>query len=128
MVVDESFIDFTEDGEKITLSVQFPKEAMTPGTAYLGVSCKFIEGGEGMQVKYVAKDSPAMKSGLKPGDIILEMDGQRMLTKDAFKSCMAVKCPGNYLKLLIIRDGKSKRKKVKLGKKPKVTSGINPGV
>ncbi len=114
--------------EKLEVVVEFPSEEMVPGTGYLGVQVKAIKDIEGLLIEYVAKDGPADKAGVQKGDLLIEIDGERMEAQDDFTNLMAMKCPTNTISLLVKRDGKTKKIRVKLGKKPTVTSGINPGV
>ena len=45
-----------------------------------------------------------------------------------FKALMATKCPGDRVKFVVKRGERTKRIKVKLGARPKVRPGVNPGV
>ncbi|MDZ7815876.1 MAG: PDZ domain-containing protein [Planctomycetota bacterium] len=125
---DTARIVIERDGKKIKFEVTYPEEEMIPGSGYMGVKLTPNKGSEGLVVAYVAKDSPADQYGLQTGDIIIEIDSQKLDSPDDFKSVMATKVPGNYLRLLIIRDKKMLRKRIRLSKKPTVSGGINPGV
>jgi len=123
---DKAKIVLLRDGEKVEVVVQYPKEERKPGTGYLGIASKPVEGG--ILVARVVKDSPADKAGIKPGDVLVEGDGQRLETAADFKALMATKCPGDRVKFVVKRGERTKRIKVKLGARPKVRPGINPGV
>lgn len=56
-------------------------------------------------VKEVEKGSPAEKSGIKPKDIIVKMDGQPLKNFIIFRRKMLGLAPGNKVRLTIIRDG-----------------------
>ena len=59
-------------------------------------------------------DLPAGKAGLKPGDVILSIDGQRTpLAKDVTET-MGKYRPGDKVTLEITRDGKPMKLKVDL--------------
>ncbi|MHC5061928.1 MAG: Do family serine endopeptidase, partial [Planctomycetota bacterium] len=69
----------------------------------------------GVSVLQVMKDSPADEAGLKAGDIILEMDSDKIEGMQQFKNEIAMVRPGDTVTLLIYRDGQELKKKVKIG-------------
>jgi C-terminal processing protease CtpA/Prc len=83
---------------------------------YIGVMIK--KSTEGIEVTAVVGDSPAAKAGLKEGDVIKKLDGEEVATvalEDFVKKIKDFK-PGKEIKLVILRDGKDKEIKVKVGK------------
>jgi serine protease Do len=72
---------------------------------------------KGVLVKDVLKDSPAEKAGLKSLDIILKVDGQEMNKSNEVQNYIALKNPGETVKILVLRDGKEREIAVKLGQK-----------
>ncbi len=60
----------------------------------------------GALVASVAKDGPAAKAGLKPGDLIVSIDGQAVEDTNAFDYRLATKPLGGSAKLGIVRAGK----------------------
>jgi len=70
---------------------------------------------QGVSVLQVFSDSPADEAGLKAGDIILEMDEKKIEGSQQFKNAVAMIEPGTKVTLLIFRDGKELKKKVKVG-------------
>ncbi|NLO19104.1 MAG: Do family serine endopeptidase [Ignavibacteria bacterium] len=91
---------------------------------YIGVSIRTIdevdaktlglEKVEGALVHNVLKDSPAEKSGLESGDVILEVDGKTISTSNELQSRLVLKRAGDKVNLTIWRDGKKINKNVKL--------------
>jgi len=80
---------------------------------------------EGILVSDVLEDSPASKSGLKPGDVLLEFGGEKLSAEkddDINKFTLAVsQVPAGTKKTMkIYRDGKPKDITVTIGEKPKV--------
>jgi len=70
---------------------------------------------QGVSVLQIFSDSPADEAGLKAGDIILEMDEKKIEGSQQFKNAVAMIEPGTKVTLLIFRDGKELKKKVKVG-------------
>ncbi len=61
---------------------------------------------DGILVAQVMEDSPAQAAGLKQGDIILELDGEKVEKTASFRNRVALTAPGTKIKLLVLRDGK----------------------
>ncbi len=57
----------------------------------------------------VAKGSPASKSGLKLGDLIIKVDGEKIKSANDLKTIVAEKIPGKPIKIEFERDGKIKK-------------------
>jgi S1-C subfamily serine protease len=87
--------------------------AMSPG--YLGVGVQALSGerikslnlkeSAGVEVRTVIADSPAAKAGLRVGDIILEVNGQKVEGQDQFAASIGSRPPGTKIALNIWRDG-----------------------
>ncbi len=60
----------------------------------------------GVEVFSVDKDSPAEKSGLKSGDLLQKLDGEKVYTTDQLKKMIKSKEIGNKLKLEVVRAKK----------------------
>jgi len=94
---------------------------------YLGVAYQMIskqaallnEVPAGAYVQTVAKDSPADKAGIKVGDIITEIDGQKMVeVKDtSIAGIINQKKIGDTVKVKYYRDNKETEVEVKLEKR-----------
>ncbi|MBI2441973.1 MAG: DegQ family serine endoprotease [Lentisphaerae bacterium] len=61
---------------------------------------------QGALVAEVSEDSPAAKAGIKPGDVLLEMDGRPLATAGSFRNEVALCPPGKQITLKIMRDKK----------------------
>ncbi len=70
---------------------------------------------EGVLITSVAKNSPAEKAGLQTGDIILELNGKLIKSRDTFRNQISMMDPGSEAKLKVIRKGKTINLSVKLG-------------
>ncbi len=61
---------------------------------------------QGVVIIRVVKDSPAQKAGLKPGDIILKVDGKEVSSSNAVQQEVESSQVGSELPLDILREGK----------------------
>lgn len=77
-----------------------------------------IKNPKGILVSDVTDNSPAQKSGIKTGDIIIKIDGKEVNEVGAFRNRIALTPPGKRKRLTLIRNGKEKIVKVKIEKLP----------
>ncbi len=90
---------------------------------------------KGVLIQQVMGDSPADKAGLKPLDILIEVDGQEVVQSNQVQNVIALKDPGDKVVLTVLRKGEKKKINVELGQrdtgkeetKPAET-GDDPGV
>lgn len=81
--------------------------------AWLGVSyealnedlAEFFGVNNGVLVKKVEKDSPAMEAGLRAGDVITEIDGKTLATNKDFLKVLASHEEGDQINLTLNRRG-----------------------
>ncbi len=73
---------------------------------YLGVLLADIPGREGAIIEKVVRDSPAGRAGLKPKDIIVEYNGQKIVNVDELIMLIGLSRPGTDAKIRTIRNGK----------------------
>lgn len=82
-----------------------------------------IENGQGgVLVTNVMEDSPAEDAGLKSGDIIIAVDGNRTTSTGQLRSQIGMKAIGDKVILTILRDGDEERIKVKIAKASSLAS------
>lgn len=69
-------------------------------------------GQHGILVTEVRRGSAADKAGIKPGDVIVAIDGERTRSVAQWRSQLAVKGVGQEVKLQLLRDGKTRELEV----------------
>jgi serine protease Do len=78
-----------------------------------------VEPKSGILVGSVVEDSPAEAAGMRRRDIIIELDGKPVSGDvDEFRLGVAQMGTGREVEVLVLRDGKRKELKVKLGERP----------
>ncbi len=73
---------------------------------------------EGALVGEVTADSPAEKGGLKRGDVIITFDGKKVETMNSLPPIVAETPIGKDAEIVVIREGKEKTLRVKIGELP----------
>jgi len=86
----------------------------TPGHARLGIDAEDLEGdfgnyfgapdGEGVLVRNVFENSPAAKAGLKAGDVITSLDGERIRSASELREKLVAKKDAKSVKLGLLRN------------------------
>jgi serine protease Do len=100
-------IEVARGKEKLTLTATLGKRsdlaALTRRAAkrapYLGLTVE--ERDKRVVIKEVAKDSPAAKAGLKPGDVIVEFDGKKLDSVRAYLAALRAAKPGKQVTIKI---------------------------
>ncbi len=92
-------------------------------TVDLQIAFGLDNGQQGVLVTRVAKDSPADKAGMEADDIIVAVDGEKTTSVGKLKSQIGNRKVGDKVKVSIIRDGKNKTLKIKVGD-PQDTAGV----
>jgi serine protease Do len=82
---------------------------------YLGISIQDIDEnlakamhvkmGEGVLVGTVVEGSPAAKSGIKTGDVILDFNNVKVKSSVELRNVIASQSPGSIIKARVLRDG-----------------------
>lgn len=110
----EQAIIFNVSGEELTPELAdyflFPADVPPPVTARLGV---YLEEGEaGLLIGRVAPNSPAQRSGLRKGDILLALDGEPVETVSDLKLALFFKEEGDTARVRVKRIRRMARDKV----------------
>ncbi len=81
-------------------------------------------GQTGVLITDVVSASPAQKAGLKPGDIVVEIDGKPTRSTGQLRSQLGMKAINDRVKLVILREGARKSMSVKVGE-PTVNTTVD---
>jgi serine protease Do len=79
----------------------------------------------GVLVQEIQPGGPADKAGLKPGDIITQIDGRSVKDGDDLVNDIASRRPGSSIRLGFMRDGKPQDATVTIGDRDKVFADLN---
>ena len=85
--------------------------------AYLGVAAQTSPSG-GAEVGRVRSGTPAAQAGLRSGDVITAVDGQRISSINDLQSTIDAKKPGDTVTITYTRGGKKHTVRVTLGTRP----------
>jgi serine protease Do len=77
-----------------------------------------VENIKGVLIADVSEDSAAEKAGLKTGDVIVELEGERVTSANELTNRVAMYKPGTEVELVIYRDGKRRTIQATLDKRP----------
>jgi Do/DeqQ family serine protease len=80
---------------------------------------------EGAIINGVLSGGPADKAGVKPGDVLLSVDGKRTSDPRGTVNIVTEIAPGNTAKLLVKRKGQDMEFAVTVGRRPKPQPGVN---
>jgi serine protease Do len=72
----------------------------------------------GIYVQDVVPGEPAAEAGMKPGDVILSLDGKRITEASELVDYISMKAPGDVVKCDIWRDGKTLSISATLAERP----------
>ncbi|MBI4834786.1 MAG: M20/M25/M40 family metallo-hydrolase [Planctomycetes bacterium] len=87
---------------------EMPKIAMPSGKPrpYIGTQPGFDSKVKGVLIKGVNPGSPAEKSGLREGDVIIRIDGAEIKEIGDYQKVLMEKKVGDTIKMVVLRDGK----------------------
>jgi C-terminal processing protease CtpA/Prc len=79
-----------------------------------GTMPDFSYSGKGVRIQSISDDSPARTAGLKPGDILIAMDGQSIETLRDYANLLKQHQPGDVVELTYLRDEEKQTVSLKL--------------
>jgi serine protease Do len=83
-----------------------------------------LDSTEGALIVDVHENSPAWTTGLKPGDVILELDSKKITTPDKLSWYASIAGAGKKVTLKIFRDGKTKSVTLNMASMPMAQFGM----
>jgi aminopeptidase N len=109
--VKEAIVYLLERPEPLTVKIAAaPSPAAAPGakpagdrSVLFGTRPAFDYQGEGAKIEALVPDSPAAQAGLQPGDVILQLDGQKIADLRAFSEALKKLTPNQTVEVLVQR-------------------------
>ena len=86
--------------------------------AYFGVGVDNGFEGDGVRFSYVADGGPAAEAGLRAGDVLLELDGRAVLSRERAGAMIQQRRPGETVNAKIRRDNRILEVKIRLSRWP----------
>ncbi|HOE61356.1 MAG TPA: Do family serine endopeptidase [Kiritimatiellia bacterium] len=81
----------------------------------------------GVLIAEVQKDGPADKAGIKSGDILIELNGKKIVGNTDFRNDVARIMPNEKAEVLLFRDGKTRKVTVTVAAFPEDEQGTDAG-
>jgi serine protease Do len=72
----------------------------------------------GVLVAGVERNSPAAKAGMRQGDVVVAINGERVETSRALVRNVAAIEPGQTVRLTVLRNGREEEMRVQVGRRP----------
>lgn len=110
----------SEDGEAMGIGLISVKERAFTDVGFLGIRTEQVD--EGIRIVEVVSKSAAEKSGLKAGDLIVELEGEPVADPIEFGNYVRSLRAGDEIEFLLLRRGEEVEAKVELGARPQGSS------
>lgn len=97
---------------------------------FVGHPCPYGTVGEGVDkdnlkpnmIAQIARNGFAKEAGLKPGDVIVSCQGQKITCSRDLRMIVSMLTPGSEAELVVLQDGKEVTKRIKVGELPQQQS------
>jgi putative serine protease PepD len=90
----------------------------TVAHAYLGITVDTSSSPQGAGIGQVYPDQPAIKAGLRAGDVIVKLDNTVITNADDLSNVIDTKKPGDKLRVTYVRSGKQHTLQLTLATRP----------
>ena len=77
----------------------------------------------GFRVRSVTPESPAARAGLRPGDLIVSVDGAAIASREAFETALSTRGPGRPMRI-VLRGSNGERTVTVQGQAPPADLGV----
>jgi serine protease Do len=84
-------------------------------------------GTKGALVQNVVPNSPAQKAGLKPGDVITQLNGKPVDSSGALTRSVALVAPGQSANVTVLRENAEKQFSIKVAQRPEDEAAVARG-
>ena len=112
----KSVEEFEKEWLEFLKPLEYKRRRARPDAPYMGVRLEDTK--KGLKIAEVVEDSPAEKAGMRAGDIIMKVDGNKVVTLSDLRSIMEKKKVGEEISVIVERNGEEKELNLKLGKRP----------
>jgi putative serine protease PepD len=104
------------------------KDGRTVEHAWLGVETQTSSTGNstGAQIAGVTTGGPAESAGIQSGDVVTEIDGQKISDADQLSTIINSKAPGDHISLKVDRNGRTQSVGVTLKNRPNTPATNTP--
>ncbi|MBI4881856.1 MAG: M20/M25/M40 family metallo-hydrolase [Planctomycetes bacterium] len=108
--VKEAVVYLAEREEPLTARVagggaaQAPQAPAAGRRILFGTVPDFAFAGEGVKVASLVADSPAARAGILAGDVLIELDGQKVANLQQFSGLLKALAPGQTVAVALLRD------------------------
>jgi serine protease Do len=120
-------IGFAIPGNTVSHAVEELRAHGSIQRGWLGVSVEDVGAGlsshAGVEIAGVAPSGPARRAGLRPGDLVLAVDGNKVDSTSGLIRAVAEKPPGTTVQLTVRREGREMTVPVTVGHRPPDESG-----
>jgi putative serine protease PepD len=94
------------------------EKGAAPEHAYLGLSTAPAQNGDGAQVAEATSGGPSADAGIQAGDVVTEVDGDRVQDPDDVAQAIEDNQPGDKVEVKVQRGGSEQTLEVTLGQRP----------
>lgn len=82
--------------------------------------------GKGVLIGEVMPDSPAARGGIKPGDVVVKINGKPVDDRTDMLRLVSATSPGKKIEVVVMRQGKEKQLTVEVVEKPRAAEKATP--